>query len=454
MLHHDTAPILAKILKNNAKTIGMIPFNEALKTYAKIGLLGFGGPAGQIALMHRIFVEEKNWISEARFLHAVNYCMLLPGPEATQLATYIGWLLHKTKGGIAAGLLFVLPGAALILVLSAIYAQWHEAPLIAALFYGLKSAVLVVVIEALLRIGRRSLRSTAARQVAALAFVGIFFLALPFPLIVLAAGALGFFAPKSFPPPVLKSGTASAGASVLERMEAQGLLLHTQAAQAHSLRTLLDGLAIWFTPVLAAMLYLGRDHILSQLGVIFSRLAVVTFGGAYAVLAYVAQLGLIPPPDMLNGLGLAETTPGPLILVLEYVGYLSAYKTMGHAGGVLGAAMVLWVTFVPCFLWIFLGAPYIESARNNKSLAAALSAINAAVTGVILNLAVWFGLHTLFTTAEPFRTNGVTLYRLGAPDAPAFMIAGVAAIALFRLKMSLPAVLGACAALGLLLAQL
>lgn len=427
----------------------MIPKRELFRTFAKIGCLGFGGPAGQIALMHKILVEEKNWISEQRFLHALNYCMLLPGPEAMQLATYIGWLLHKTWGGIVAGLLFVLPGFLLMLGLAAIYAQYHSAPLVAALFFGLKPAVLVIVVEALIRIGKRALTSPATKKLAALSFICIFFLNVPFPLIVLGAGVIGYFGRhNAFKPAPPAEKPADHIPSTIDRMMEEGKLNHASPLYARPLRTLFDWLAMWFTPLLLSYHFLGGGHILSQIGAAFSKLAAVTFGGAYAALAYVAQMELIPPPDMLNGLGLAETTPGPLILVLEYVGYLAAYKPHGHLFGVLGASMAAWVTFTPCFLWIFLGAPYVEQARHNESLAATLSAITAAVTGVVLNLAVWFALHTLWAKVEPIRQTGITFYKVTHPDLPAFFIAGIAAVCTFKFKWNLLATLGVSAALG------
>ncbi len=425
---------------------------DLVRTFAKIGCLGFGGPAGQIALMHKILVEEKNWISEQRFLHALNYCMLLPGPEAMQLATYIGWLLHKTWGGIVAGLLFVLPGFFVMLALAAIYAQYHSAPLVAALFYGLKPAVLVIVVEALLRIGRRALHTAAAYKLAALSFTCIFFLGIPFPLIVLAAGAIGYAGRNTaFKPAPTPEKTGNEKESVIDKMMADGKLNHASPLYARPLGTLFDWLAIWFTPVMLCLHFYGGGHILSQIGTAFSKLAMVTFGGAYAALAYVAQMELIPPPDMLNGLGLAETTPGPLVLVLEYVGYLAAYKQHGHLFGVLGATLAAWVTFAPCFLWIFLGAPYVEQARHNKALAASLSAITAAVTGVILNLAVWFALHTLFAKVEPFKQTGVTLYKVAQPDIAAIALALLAALTTFKLKWGLLPTLGICAVLGMAL---
>ncbi|MCC7036233.1 MAG: chromate efflux transporter [Alphaproteobacteria bacterium] len=428
----------------------MIPKRDLFRTFAKIGCLGFGGPAGQIALMHKILVEEKNWISEQRFLHALNYCMLLPGPEAMQLATYIGWLLHKTWGGIVAGLLFVLPGFLLMLGLAAVYAQYHSAPLVAALFFGLKPAVLVIVVEAVIRIGKRALTSTAAKKLAALSFICIFFLNVPFPLIVLGAGVIGYIGRHSaFKPAPPAEKPAGHIPSTIDRMMDAGQLNHASPLYARPLGTLFDWLAIWFTPLLLSYHFLGGAHILSQIGAAFSKLATVTFGGAYAALAYVAQMELIPPADMLNGLGLAETTPGPLILVLEYVGYLAAYKPHGHLFGLLGATIAAWVTFAPCFLWIFLGAPYVEQARHNKTLAATLSAITAAVTGVILNLAVWFALHTLWAKVDPIRQTGITFYKVAQPDIAAIALAILAAVTTFKLKWGLLPTLGVSMALGL-----
>lgn len=363
-------------------------FAEALRIWAQIGILSFGGPAAQIALMHRMIVDEKKWLSEERYLGALSFCMLLPGPEAMQLATYAGWRLHGVAGGLAAGLLFVLPGAALVLALAASYAAFGQAPLIEAVFFGIKAAVVVIVIEALIRVARRALKGTEPWILAALSFAAIFFFALPYPLIVLAAGLFGFFRSRA--------GQETAAYTPIH------------ARPAETLRTTLLWLGIWLAPLLLLTLIAGPGALLSDIGWFFSKLAIVTFGGAYAVLAYMGQdvvsaYGWLDAGQMMDGLGLAETTPGPLILVTEFVGYVAAYKHGGAPAwlmALLGAMITLWATFAPCFLWIFAGAPYIEWINAQPRLKGALSGITAAVVGVILNLALWFALHVFFTTVE------------------------------------------------------
>ena len=355
-------------------------FAEAVKTWALIGVTSFGGPAGQIALMHKVIVEQKKWLDERTYLLALNFCTLLPGPEAMQLATYAGWRLHGVKGGLAAGLLFVLPGAFVILALSALYASYGTVPAVAAVFTGIKAAVLAIVVEALLRISRRSLKDRAEWGIAAAAFVAIFFFKVPFPLIVLAAAIVGFWRGMN-------------DAKPLGGLEAADV---TPVSTSETLRTIAVWLVIWIAPLALLAATFGSDHVLAKLAWFFSKMAIVTFGGAYAVLAYVAQdavqiYGWLHPGEMLDGLGLAETTPGPLILVNEFVGYLAAYR---HGGGppllmgVLGAATVLWATFAPCFLWIFAGAPYVARIAQMPRLKSALSAITAAVVGVVLNLSL------------------------------------------------------------------
>jgi chromate transporter len=422
-----------------------VGFGEALRVWLKIGLMGFGGPAGQIALMHRILVEERRWIDERRYLTALNFCMLLPGPEAMQLATYVGWKLHRTPGGLAAGLLFVLPGALVILALSAIYASLHRLPAIEALFYGLKPAVAAIVVEALLRIGKRALRSRLHAGLAAAAFVAIFLLDLPFPLVVLAAAAVGFACPRAFAP---GSETRAAG-------DGRGV------TPVRTLGVATLWLAIWLVPVGLLWIWLGQSDVLTTIALFFSKMAVVTFGGAYAALAYVAQeavghFGWLAPGEMVDGLGLAETTPGPLILVLQFVGFLAAYRDPGGldpmlAGGI-GAAVTLWVTFVPCFLWILVGAPYVEALGRIRALAGALGAITAAVTGVIANLTLWFALHVLFADVAERDWHGL---RLVLPDpasldpAALVLMAGAAA-ALLRFRIGLLPTLAGTALVGAL----
>ncbi|MCC7428497.1 MAG: chromate efflux transporter [Alphaproteobacteria bacterium] len=445
-------------------------FAEAFGVWLRIGLLSFGGPAGQIALMHRILVEEKRWIGERRFLHALNYCMVLPGPEATQLACYVGWLLHGVAGGMVAGWLFVLPGAAVMMALSAIYALWGAVPFVAALFFGLKCAVLMLVLEATLRIGRRALKGAPMWALAAGAFVAIFFLGVPFPLIVLGAGLVGWAGAsagwRGFGAGA-GHGAATDGAhpaaldALLDRAEQDAagramLAARALAAQRAGLVTLL----LWLAPVGALFLALGASDTFTRIGAFFSVMAVVTFGGAYAVLAYVAQAavesyGWLAAGEMLDGLGLAETTPGPLILVTQFVGFLAAYRDPGALApllaGILGAALTVWVTFAPCFVWIFLGAPAVEKLRANKALAGALGAITAAVVGVILNLAVWFALHVLFARHVAVSLGPV---HFDAPvpasaDAAAMALAAIAGAALFRFRLGVVPTLGIAAVAGL-----
>jgi len=442
---------------------GEISFSAALRVWAKIGLLSFGGPAGQVALMHKELVEDRKWIDEERFLHALNYCMLLPGPEAQQLATYIGWLMHKTRGGLAAGLLFVLPGFAAILGLSVLYASYKELPAIAALFFGLKAAVLAVVVEAVLRVGKRALKTRLMLVLAALAFVGIFFFDVPFPIVVLTAGLFGYFGSRAFPaafPAPTKAQVTGEHGTVIDRMAEAGELAHTNPSSARALRVLALCLLLWSLPFVLVRLTLGTESVFFDEGVFFSQAALVTFGGAYAVLAYIAQravetYGWLLPGEMVDGLGLAETTPGPLIMVVQFVGFLGAYRHPGElsplVAGVLGSLMTVWVTFVPCFLWIFLGAPYIEALRGNRSLSAALSAITAAVVGVILNLSLWFGLHVVFRQVDERHQGPLRLYvpDLSSVDLAAAVLAALAMLAMFRFKLGLPKTLAASAVLGL-----
>jgi chromate transporter len=389
-----------------------ITLREAARVWSRIGWLSFGGPAGQIALMHRELVEQRKWISESRFLHALNYCMLLPGPEAQQLATYIGWLLHRVPGGIVAGALFVLPGFLAILVLSVLYAAFGQLPAIAALFFGLKCAVLAIVVEALVRIGRRALKGALTVAIAAAAFIAIYFFGVGFPWIIAGAALFGALASRRIAGNSKTDKAAEAEAAngyVVDRMYARGELAHTRPEARRALKFALVCLALWFGPVLIVSAALGTHHVLTQESLFFSQAAVVTFGGAYAVLAYVGQhtvenLRWLAPGEMLDGLALAETTPGPLIMVLQFVGFLAAFRNPGGldpwVAAALGSVLTTWVTFLPSFLFIFVGAPYIEALRHLRSLNGALGAITAAVVGVILNLSVWFALHTLFGRVE------------------------------------------------------
>jgi chromate transporter len=398
----------------NAPQQQVVSFGEATRLWLKIGFLSFGGPAGQIALMHKLIVEEKRWIGEERFLHALNYCTLLPGPEAQQLATYVGWLLHGTRGGLTAGLLFIVPGALAILALSIIYMTFGHVALIAGIFLGLKAAVMALVVEAVLRVGRRALRSNVARAVACVAFIALFVFALPFPLVVIGAGAFGYYWTRAgragFGSTARGGGPADAPVPLID----DALLHRASAGAGRAFRLLALWLPLWFAPMALAVPWLGAEHLYVQVGLFFAGMAVVTFGGAYAVLAYVAQravvdFGWLSSRQMLDGLALAETTPGPLILVVQFVAFVAGFQAYGMTGGIVAACIALWVTFVPCFLWIFLGAPYVESLRHQKPLAGALAAITAAVVGVILNLALWFALHALFTASAAAPIPGTEL---------------------------------------------
>ena len=430
-------------------------FREAVGVWLRIGLLSFGGPAGQIALMHRELVEKRRWISEARFLHALNYCMLLPGPEAQQLATYVGWLLHGWRGGVVAGVLFVLPGFFIILALAALYALHQQTAWASALFFGLKAAVLAIVVEAVWRVGKRALKTRFSVALASAAFVALFAFDAPFPLVVFAAGALGYLFPHLVAAPVHGAGARD------DEPAMQGDAARAAPSLARALQVIAFWGALWVAPFIVIAAAAGPDGVFWNIAVFFSKMAVVTFGGAYAVLAYVAQqavetLGWLAPGEMVDGLALAETTPGPLILVLSFVGFIAAWR---HApgfdpmiAGALGAALTTWVTFTPCFLWIFLGAPYVERLRANAKLAGALGAITAAVVGVILNLAIWFALHVLFREVGAFRAGPLDLPApvLASLDAGALALSIVAGAALLRLKLAVPLVLSLCAGLGLL----
>jgi chromate transporter len=404
--------------------------------------------------MHRILVEEKRWIGEERFLHALSYCMLLPGPEAQQLATYIGWLLHGTRGGLVAGLLFILPGFLAILALSVAYVWWHQQPLMEGVLLGIKAAAIALVVEALVRIARRALTTRAASVMAVLSFVAIAMLAVPFPLIVLGAGVAGYLYARigsgTFSAPRAGPGNPALPAS--EPIIDAGILTKVAPTAGRSFKLLALWLPLWFVPVLLCVALLGVDDVFTQLGVFFSKMAVVTFGGAYAVLAYVAQQAVerfawLTPAQMLDGLGLAESTPGPLILVLQFVGFIAAYQAAGAThpllAGVMGAVLTVWVTFVPCFLWIFLGAPYIETLRGNAALSSALAAITAAVVGVIANLALWFAAHVLFASQ-----NSHGLPDLSSVRAIPAVLTAVALALLFGLKWNLGRTIAVCAALG------
>jgi chromate transporter len=441
-----------------------VAFGEALKVWTRVALLSFGGPAAQIAVMHRILVEEKHWISESRFLYALNYCMLLPGPEAKQLAVYIGWLMHRTAGGIAAGCLFVVPGVISIMALSYVYALYGKVPAVAALFFGLKAAVLAIVVEAVVRIGRRALKNHALRALAAAAFAGIFFFAIPFPIVVLGAAAIGFVGTASGLD-LFKVGDAhrpAGGSDAHKSLLGDELPDHARPGIAKALSVSAVWLALWLVPVIAIVATLGPDHVFSNIAIFFSKMAVVTFGGAYAVLAYVAQgaveqYGWLWPGEMLDGLGMAETTPGPLIMVLQFVGFMAAFRDPGSLppllAGTLGGLLATWVTFVPCFLWIFLGAPFVELMRGNRALNSALSAITAAVVGVVLNLAIWFAIHTVFREVLPIRTALLNFDAplVGSADPWALVLSIAAAGAIFRFKAGMIPTLAGCCVAGVAL---
>lgn len=457
-----SASTLAHPIPGGVDTHG-ISFREAFWVWVKVAIYSFGGPAGQIAVMHRLLVEKKEWVSENRFLHALNYCMLLPGPEAQQLATYIGWLLHKVKGGLVAGLLFVLPGFVSILILSVLYAGFQGLSPVQALFYGIKPAVMAIVVEAVWRIGKRALKNEVMAGLAALSFVAIFGFDVPFPLIILGAGLIGYLGGRVWEKKfyVIKGHETkdddTGGAVITDEIAST----KAQPSWRHFLWTGGTWLAIWWVPVFVMIATLGLANIYVQEAIFFSKTAVVTFGGAYAVLAYIAQqavdvYGWLQPGEMLDGLGLAETTPGPLIQVVQFVGFMGAYRNPGAldpmVAGVIGSVVTTWVTFAPCFLWIFLGAPYIEYLRGNKSLTTALSGITAAVVGVVLNLAVWFALHTVFRDVETLTSYGLELSVpvWASVDWATIALAAVAFLAIFRWKWDMLKTLGLSAGLGMI----
>jgi chromate transporter len=440
-----------------------VSFAEATWTWARVALLSFGGPAAQIAVMHRIIVQEKHWVSESRFLYALNYCMLLPGPEAKQLAIYIGWLMHRTAGGIVAGSLFVGPGVVSIMALSYVYALYGKVPFVVALFFGLNAAVLAIVFEAVARIGRRALKSNPARLLAAVAFAGIFFFGVPFPFIVLGAALIGFVA-SSLGSDAFKAGSGHEASGHADETSLLGEELpeHARPTVKRALTVSAIWLALWLIPVAALLLTLGTSSVFSQIALFFSEMAVVTFGGAYAVLAYVAQGAVeqyhwLQPGEMLDGLGMAETTPGPLIMVLQFVGFMAAFRAPGSLSplmaGALGGLLTTWVTFIPCFLWIFLGAPFVEALRGNKVIAGALSAITAAVVGVILNLAIWFAIHTVFLQTVPVQGYGLNFDApvLASLDVWALILSAVAMMAIFYFHAGMIKTLAGCCAAGVLL---
>jgi chromate transporter len=429
-----------------------VSFRDASRFWAKLGFINFGGPTGQIAIMHEELVEHRRWISNARFLHALNYCMLLPGPEAQQLAVYVGWLLHRVRGGIVAGLTFIIPAFFLMLGLSYVFVTYGDVAWVNAIFYGLGAAVVGIVAAAVIRIGKKALRNPVLDGVAATAFVAIFLLHFPFPLIVLGAGVLGLLAGRRWPDVFTIPQEHADDASAISDDGSAGE--HTQVTFRRTVTVLVIGLAVWFMPLLLVCAWAGPDSTLSQQAWFFSKAAVVTFGGAYAVLAYmtqaaVVQYGWLTTTQMVTGLGLAESTPGPLIMVTEFVGFVGAYQHPGTldplVAGLLGALVATWATFAPCFLWIFLGAPFIEHLRGNARLSMGLTAITAAVVGVVLNLALWFAINTLFSTVRNVDVLGgpVPLPVWSSADWFAIGVAAVAFIGLWRHRWNvIPVVVG------------
>jgi chromate transporter len=409
---------------------------EATKVFTRIGLLSFGGPAGQIALIHREVIDERKWIDEKEFLHALNFCMLLPGPEAMQLATYIGWKLHGLRGGLIAGLLFVLPGAAVILALSILYSLFGKLTLVEGLFWGVKAAVLVIVLEALLRVAKRALKKPIDWAIAAASFIAIFCFALPFPLVIAVAALIGFF-----------NANQTNGTQTPKSLPPISELIKTTAVW----------LAIWLIPLALINWVYGETHVYTGLALFFSKLSIVTFGGAYAVLSYMGQTVVeqyhwLTAPEMIDGLGLAETTPGPLILVGQFVAFIAAAKSLNSLwAGLFASVIYVWMTFVPCFLWIFAGAPYVQHLQTMPCMSSALSSITAAVAGVILNLAVWFGLHVFFGTVQ--RAKGaipIWLPDFQAFDFAAFILAIISGFALLHFHMGIPKTLALAAILGVI----
>ena len=443
----------------DAATRDVIPLRTATRMWFLISLQTFGGPAGQIAVMQRILVDEKRWIGQQRFLHALNYCMLLPGPEGQQLAAYIGWLLNGRRGALIAGGLFVLPGMLALLALSAIYVAFGDTTAVTALFAGLAPAVVAIVIQAVIRVGRRALRGRALVAIAICAFLAMALFGVPFPIVIAVAAVIGWLAGRHAPAIPEKEPDTDEPAPLI----ADDTLHHEPPSAGRSLLTLVFGLAVWVAPILVIAVFTGAGSTLTTQGWFFSGTALVTFGGAYAVLAFVAQravevYGWLSAGDMVRGLALAESTPGPLIMVVQFVAFLGAYAHPGAlnpwAAGVLGALLTTWVTFVPCFLFILLGAPYVERLRHNRALSSALKGITAAVVGVIANLALYFALHTLFASTDTIHIGPL---RIAVPELADFrpvaaVITAIALALVFWRRWSMPRILACCAGLGLLAA--
>ncbi len=438
-----------------------IPRREWIGAWATVAVNSFGGPAGQISVMHDEIVERRGWIGERRFLHALNYCMLLPGPEAQQLATYLGWLLRGPMGGLFAGALFILPGFVSIMALSILFVVYGEQTWVAGLFFGISAAVIAVVASAVLRIGRRVIKNPLMLLIAVASFAGVFFFELPFPLIVSVAITIGLIGGRLRP----DLFALIQGHDEDSQVDREGVLVGDEHVDlglpswTRAVRVLATGLALWFGPIVVLLLTTGNGSIFVDVAWFFSSAAVLTFGGAYSVLAYISQeavgFGWLEPDEMISGLGMAETTPGPLIQVVQFVGFTGPYRDPGSLSplqaGVFGAVVATWVTFVPSFLWIFLGAPFIEHLRGRPSLTSALSTVTAAVVGVVANLAIWFGLFTLFDTVTERRGFGAVLFQpdLASLDWAATAIAAAAAIAVFRFKIPTLRVVTAAAAVGI-----
>lgn len=437
--------------------MNQVSFREAFWVWLKIGFLSFGGPAGQISLMHNIIVDEKKWLDEKRFLHALNYCMLLPGPEAQQLATYVGWLLHGVKGGLVAGTLFILPGMLMILGLSWLYVLYGDLQLMSGVLLGLKAAVLAIVFQALIRIAGKALKSQLHYWLATAGFVALFAFNLPFPLVVLGAGIIGFFSFRLF-----SFDSAKSPQKNHSQQSTADLSTNLQSHWVGTKRTAITCAVLWIVTVAGFYYAFGANNVFTEIALFFSKMAMVTFGGAYAVLAYVAQQGVehyqwLQPGEMLDGLGLAETTPGPLILVTQFVGFLAAYREAGVEPdilmGSLGALLTVWVTFLPCFLWIFAGAPYIEKLHGKQAIAAALSAVTAAVVGVIANLGLWFGINALFESQLKIAKYGLdlTLPQLSSLELPAFALTVLALLMVFLVRLPIIPLVAICGVLGMTL---